>query len=94
LVNNFIPYVVCKESSNPEKQNPGLADKAYHPDEVINSKGKLTLDIDWYNTQQLLPPITRLIEYIEGIEIEFVAQCLGVDPKKYKYHSEKKDAEM
>lgn len=38
----------------------------------------------------MLPPITRLIEPIDGINIEFVAQCLGVDPKKYKYHSEKK----
>lgn len=27
---------------------------------------------------------------MDGIDIEFVAQCLGVDPKKYKYHSEKK----
>ena len=36
--------------------------------------------------QQLLPPITRLIEHIDGIEVDFVAQCLGVDPKKYKYH--------
>ena len=26
-----------------------------------------------------------MIEHIEGIEIDFVAQCLGVDGKKYKY---------
>jgi hypothetical protein len=26
-----------------------------------------------------------LIEHIEGIEVDFVAQCLGVDGKKYKY---------
>lgn len=32
-----------------------------------------------------MPPITRLIEHIEGIEVDFVAQCLGVDGKKYKY---------
>lgn len=32
--------------------------------------------------------MTRLIEHIEGIEVDFVAQCLGVDPKKYKYHSQ------
>ena len=32
-----------------------------------------------------MPPITRLIEHIEGIQIEFVAQCLGVDGKKYKH---------
>jgi len=41
-----------------------------------------------------LPPITRLIEHIDGIDVEFVAQCLGVDPKKYKYHSEKKREEV
>ena len=34
---------------------------------------KLKIDIDWYINQQLLPPITRLIEHIEGIEIDFVA---------------------
>lgn len=45
-------------------------------------------DVDWYIMQQLLPPITRLIEHIEGIEVDFVAQCLGVDPKKYKYHTQ------
>ena len=34
-----------------------------------------------------MPPITRLIEHIDGIEVDFVAQCLGVDAKKYKFHS-------
>ena len=34
-----------------------------------------------------MPPITRLIEHIDGIEIDFVAQCLGVDSTKYKSHS-------
>lgn len=42
---------------------------------------------------QILPPITRLIEHIDGIDVEFVAQCLGVDPKKYKYHSDKKNTD-
>ena len=48
---------------------------------------ELKPDVDWYIMQQLMPPITRLIQHIDGIEIDFVAQCLGVDPKKYKYHS-------
>jgi len=46
----------------------------------------LKIDIDWYIIQQILPPITRLIEHIEGIEVDFVAQCLGVDGKKYKFN--------
>jgi hypothetical protein len=36
-----------------------------------------------------MPPITRLIEHIDGINIDFVAQCLGVDPTKYKYSASK-----
>jgi DNA polymerase elongation subunit (family B) len=49
---------------------------AYSPDEYLKSQtsgDKLKIDIDWYINQQLLPPITRLIEHIEGIEIDFVA---------------------
>lgn len=59
---------------------------AYSFDEVINSR-TLKPDVDWYIGQQLMPPITRLIQHVDGMEIDFVAQCLGVDPKKYKYHS-------
>ena len=33
-----------------------------------------------------MPPVTRLIEHVHGIETDFVAQCLGVDAKKYKFH--------
>lgn len=49
---NFIPFVVCKELV---KESGGkhslLADKAYHPDEVVSKKGELNIDIDWYVTQ-------------------------------------------
>lgn len=50
LVNNFIPYVIGEKPFDTNKQNPQLADKAYHPDEIITSKGKITIDIDWYIT--------------------------------------------
>ena len=88
LVNNFIPYVICeKEQEMDEKTNKKkqiyLSDKAYSPDELVNSRGKLVIDTQWYITQQVMPPITRLIEHIDGINVDFVAQCLGVDPKKY-----------
>jgi hypothetical protein len=45
LVGNTIPYIICVQSSKPEKSNPSLADKAYHPDEFVTAKGKLELDI-------------------------------------------------
>lgn len=67
--NTFINYVICRT----EKSDDYISDKAFSPDELIASKGKLEIDIDWYITQQLLPPISRLIEHIDGIEIDFVA---------------------
>jgi DNA polymerase alpha subunit A len=94
LINNFIPYIICavigeEEAKGGKKQQKHLADKAYSPDELIEQKGKLEIDTQYYITQQIMPPITRLIEHIDGINIDFVAQCLGVDPTKYKYSSGK-----
>ena len=74
LIHNFIPYIICIDNKKADpKAKIGLGDKAYSPDEFLNSKNQLKIDIDWYINQQLLPPITRLIEHIEGIEIDFVA---------------------
>jgi len=39
----------------------------------MDKKKGLSVNTDWYITQQILPPITRLIEHIEGIEVDFVA---------------------
>ena len=86
LVNHFINFVICKVSTPQEKaKRVMIGDMAFHPDEFLDRKNNLEIDTEWYITQQLLPPISRLIEHIDGIEIDFVAQCLGVDSKKYKY---------
>jgi len=87
LVNNFISYVICEN-----KDAKSLCDKGFTPEELQTQN--LKIDVEWYATTQILPPITRLIEHIAGIEMDFVAQCLGIDPKKYTYHSAKgKDEE-
>jgi DNA polymerase alpha subunit A len=94
LVGNFIPYVICTVSNSKESKKTFIGDVSYSPDEYLKSQkteNKLVIDIDWYITQQLLPPITRLIEHIEGIEVDFVAQCLGVDGKKYKFNAHVRD---
>ena len=39
-----------------------------------------------------MPPIQRLIEHIDGLEMDFVAQCLGADPKKYKFYTKTAEA--
>lgn len=72
LVNNYIPYVICKAEAA-KGQKLLIGDTAYSPDEFMDKRKNLVIDTDWYITQQLLPPITRLIEHIEGIEVDFVA---------------------
>lgn len=92
LLNHFIEYVICQSTAHDAGTSAtNLANKAYSPDELLHSKGNLRIDIDWYSSQQLLPPITRLIEHIDGIEVDFVAQCLGVDPKKYRFSIKQDD---
>lgn len=90
LVNNFIPYVICKVDPNAAEGGAGkklsLGEMAFSPEEFMDKKRNLQIDTEWYITNQLLPPITRLIEHIDGIEVDFVAQCLGVDAKKYNYN--------
>jgi len=96
LVNNFIGYVICTPPKTAEEeeqkgmaatQNKFSFEKSAFSFEEVMANRNLKPDVDWYIMQQLMPPITRLIQHIDGIEIDFVAQCLGVDPKKYKYHS-------
>lgn len=65
LVNNFIPYVICKLPNG--KDATKLGDAAFSPDEYMDKNKDLQLDIQWYITQQILPPISRLIEHIEEI---------------------------
>ncbi len=87
IVGNFISYVICKPTEDQKGNN--IAERAYHPDEIKEAKGKLVIDTEWYITNQILPPITRLIEHIDGIEVDYVASCLGIEPGKYKYYKEK-----
>lgn len=59
-----------------------VADRAYHPDEIFRSNGELKVDIEWYLTQQILPPISRLCEPIEGTSAIILSQCLGLDTSR------------
>ena len=57
--------------------------RARHPDEVRRSQGELTLDIEWYLGNQILPPIGRLCEPIEGTSLQQLTNELGLDAAKY-----------
>lgn len=54
-----------------------------HPTEIAKSGGRLKVDREWYLAQQLLPPIARLCEPIEGTSQAQLAECLGLDSSRF-----------
>lgn len=54
------------------------ADRAKHPDEFKKAAPEeLSIDYEYYLTNQILPPIERLCEPIEGTDRARLAECLG-----------------
>ena len=99
-VGDHIPYVICEpletdaENKDAKSASKSAAERARHPDEIIRSGGVLKPDIEWYLTQQILPPVSRLCEPIEGLSQSLIAQRLGLNASKYVQHRSYADGEI
>jgi DNA polymerase alpha subunit A len=87
-VGDHIPYVITKcdascEDESKDKKDKSPAERARHPDEIRRSGGVLKPDVEWYLCQQILPPISRLCEAIEGTSQSALAEKLGLDSLRY-----------
>jgi len=79
---DHIPYVVTLPlDSDTDKKS--AAERARHPDEVQRSGGVLKPDIEWYLSQQILPPISRLCATIDGTSQSAIAEKLGLDSARF-----------
>lgn len=91
-VGDHIPYVICEplesetDGNTNSKASKSAAERARHPDEIARSGGMLKPDVEWYLTQQILPPVSRLCEPIEGLSQGLIAQRLGLNASKYTQH--------
>lgn len=84
---DYMKYVICTETGeSPSGSNSsnGIAQRAYHPDEVVASGGKLVIDVKYYLENQVLPPIMRLCDPIQSIEASRIAVALGLDGRRYE----------
>lgn len=92
---DFIKYVICQTERKMEGSSGsgsgGISARAYHPDEVIASKGKLIIDVKYYLENQVLPPIMRLCDPIQTIDASRVAVSLGLDGRRYERRDETAD---
>lgn len=57
--------------------------RAFTIKEINDSKGKYRPDADYYLSKQILPPLERLVAPIEGTDGARLADCLGLDTRKY-----------
>ena len=92
-----VPYVIALKTDasaeeiasgravNQSSGGKGLADRAYHPDEVSAENSGLKLDLHYYLTQQVHPVVSRLCQPIEGTDAAHIANCLGLDPSKFHH---------
>ncbi|KAF0701119.1 Aste57867_8416 [Aphanomyces stellatus] len=81
-VGTQVPYVMCKEEES------GTQRRAYHPDEVNRSQGRLNVDVDWYLEAQIHPPVNRLCAHIDGTSSPQLAHCLGLDTTKFSHSAQ------
>ncbi|KAI0321598.1 hypothetical protein OF83DRAFT_251189 [Amylostereum chailletii] len=79
---DVIPYIFCEGDSS-DTSKVSQADRARHPDELRRSS-ELKIDYEYYLAHQVLPPIERLCDPIEGTDRARLAECLGLDPGRYR----------
>ncbi|KAF8507515.1 hypothetical protein BU17DRAFT_78091 [Hysterangium stoloniferum] len=80
---DVIPYIFCLGVDG-QTAKTAQADKARHPDELRKGDSEFKIDFEHYLSQQILPPIERLCEPIEGTDRARLAECLGLDPSRYR----------
>ncbi|WWC67483.1 uncharacterized protein I206_101391 [Kwoniella pini CBS 10737] len=79
---DVIPYIMCLDESG-KGGKTAQAERAFHPDDLRRQGSELKIDYDFYLDTQILQPVLRLCETIEGTERARLAECLGLDPSRY-----------
>ncbi|KAJ9620331.1 DNA-directed DNA polymerase alpha catalytic subunit pol1 [Knufia peltigerae] len=81
-VNDVMSYIVTMG----DESTKGLPapKRAYTPQDVLKPGSGLVPDVEYYLSKQLFPPIERLCAPIPGTDSVRLAECLGLDVRKYQ----------
>ncbi|KAI9671256.1 MAG: DNA-directed DNA polymerase alpha catalytic subunit pol1 [Trizodia sp. TS-e1964] len=79
-INDVMSYIITGDSQSTEP----APKRAFTPQDVMKADSGLKPDIEWYLYKQILPPIERLCASIEGTDVVRLAECLGLDTRKYQ----------
>ena len=80
--NDVIPYIMTAATETTPSNEP-TSKRAYAPADVTAQSATLKPDIEWYLYKQIFPPIERLCAPMPGTDAMHLAECLGLDTRKY-----------
>lgn len=83
--NDVISYVVT--SGDSETSSLPAAKRSYTLQDVVKKDSGLKPDIEFYLLKQIFPPIERLCAPIPGTDAVRLAECLGLDVRKYQINT-------
>ncbi|KAK2740212.1 DNA-directed DNA polymerase alpha catalytic subunit pol1 [Myotisia sp. PD_48] len=83
--NDVISYVVTNGDSETSSLPP--AKRSYTLQDVTKPDSELKADIEYYLLKQIFPPVERLCAPIPGTDSARLAECLGLDVRKYQIQS-------
>lgn len=82
---DVISYITTISSSEESTgSDVHFAERAYTPQDVAKPNSGLKPDPEWYLIKQIFPPIERLCGPIDGTDSLRIAECLGLDTRKYQ----------
>lgn len=85
-MNDVISYIMTT-ATDQTPSNESNAKRAYAPADVMSPSSTLKPDIEWYLYKQIFPPIERLCAPMPGTDSMHLAECLGLDTRKYSITS-------
>ncbi|KUI54328.1 DNA polymerase alpha catalytic subunit [Cytospora mali] len=76
---DVISYIITGDSQSSDT----VAKRAYTPQDVLKGDSGLAPDVEWYIGKQIFPPVERLCANIVGTSSSQLAECLGLDIRRY-----------
>ena len=79
-----IPFVITLKKDGTSSAK--VSERAVHPEVFVeeHKKGSMDLDYEWYLSQQVFPPVSRLCEHLQQTDRALLAECLGLEKKYYR----------
>lgn len=81
---DVIAYIVTGDGKS---SSESAAKRSYTPQDVTMPDSGLKPDVEWYLYKQIFPPVERLCANISGTDTVRLADCLGLDVRKYSITS-------